>query len=109
MTTKHTPGPWSVDINTNDPREAETIRGGDGIRIAATYKIHKHRDDKTKAYYEARANSRLIATAPEMLKVLRELIEQIDEDMPEENMTRHFIDTLDDARYLIKKATGQEI
>jgi hypothetical protein len=78
MTTKHTPAPWSVDTNTNDLREAETIRGGDGVRIAATYKIHEHRDDKTKAYYEARANSRLIAAAPELLEALKNAIEIIE-------------------------------
>jgi hypothetical protein len=42
-------------------------------------------------------------------KVLRELVEQIDEDVPEENITRHFADVLFDARYLIKEHTGQGV
>jgi hypothetical protein len=45
--------------------------------------------------------------AEELLRVLRELVAQIDDDIPEENVTRHFIDTLNDARYLIAKATGE--
>jgi hypothetical protein len=103
---KHTPAPWSVDINTSDPREAETIRGGDGIRIASTYKIHEHRDDKTKAYYEARANSRLIASAPDLLETLRELIVQIYEDVPDDIVSDHFRDALVAAEAAIYKATG---
>ena len=102
MTTKHTPAPWSVDINTNDLREAETIRGGDGVRIAATYKIHKHRDDKTKACYEARANSRLIAAAPDLLAALQSVADYwAGGDVPPE------IDAA--MRAAIAKATGQEI
>jgi hypothetical protein len=81
-------------------REAETIRGGDGIRIAATYKIHEHRDDKTKAYYEARANSRLIAAAPELLAALQTIIE---------NQGNLFPTDWANARAAIAKATGQEI
>ena len=104
MTTKHTPAPWSVDTNTNDLREAETIRGGDGVRIAATYKIHEHRDDKTKAYYEARANSRLIAAAPELLEALRELVAYHGSDVD-----NGLDELLTAARAAIAKATGQEI
>lgn len=68
--TKHTQGPWTVNINTNDSREAETIQGPDNVRIAATYKIHEHRPNKTAAWYEARANAKLIAAAPDLLEAL---------------------------------------
>jgi hypothetical protein len=69
----HTPGPWAVDITTNDNREAETVRGPDGVRIAATYKVHEHRIDKTAAWYESRANSKLIAAAPDLLAALQKI------------------------------------
>ncbi len=106
MTTKHTPAPWSVDTNTNDLREAETIRGGDGVRIAATYKIHEHRDDKTKAYYEARANSRLIAAAPELLEALREIHNAIADGDGDYSPSG---DWFKQTAVIIAKATGQEI
>lgn len=79
MQTKYTPGPWAVDITTNDNREAETVRGPDGVRIAATYKVHDHRTDKTAAWYESRANSKLIAAAPDLLAALQDLLDATEE------------------------------
>ncbi len=49
----------------------------------------------------------LLSAAPELLAALRALVAQIDEDMPEQIMTRHFQDALEDARHVISKATGE--
>ena len=101
---KHTQGPWAVDINTNDSREAETVRGPDNVRIAATYKLHEHREDKAKAFYEARANARLIATAPEMLAALRVAQSELHYFIATRGREAHEL-----VRAAIAKATGEEI
>lgn len=101
---RHTKGPWTVDINTNDRREAETIRGPDNVRIAATYSIHEHRPDKMVAWYEARANTKLMAAAPELLEVARQIVlaaEQQEGNIP--------ADIVNGAYAAIRKATGKEI
>ena len=53
---KHTPGPWSINGNKID---------GNGYHIAS---INSH------ATTEGRANARLISAAPELLKVLQEIV-----------------------------------
>lgn len=103
MKTKHTPGPWAVDINTNHAHEAETVRGADNVRIAATYKIHDQRDDKKAAYFEARANARLIAAAPELLRAL----EFAKNELHYHPATRNS-EALEVVRAAIAKATGGE-
>lgn len=99
---KHTQGPWTVNINTNDSREAETIQGPDNVRIAATYKVHEHRPNKTAAWYEARANAKLIAAAPDLLEVARQVVlaaEQQEGSIPS--------DIVSGAYAAILKATGE--
>ena len=107
--TNYTPAPWAVDINTNHAHEAETIRGADNVRIAATYKIHEHRADKMGAYYETRANARLIAAAPELLEALQDaefLLRKAGQLAGA--MQDSFNRSAADARAAIAKATGGE-
>jgi hypothetical protein len=99
----HTPAPWAVDINTNHAHEAETIRGADNVRIAATYKIHEHRADRMGAYYETRANARLIAAAPELLEALK----VAESELRYHAATRNS-EALNIVRAAINKATGGE-
>ena len=105
MKTQHTPAPWSVDITTNDNREAETIRGADNIRIAATYKVHEHRADKTAAWYESRANSKLIAAAPDLLRIVSEMLGAAEIEGADEK-SNEWRSLMIDARAAIAKATG---
>jgi len=93
---------YTVTLTERQIRDLETYALSQELNSS-----HRSNIEFYNALFLTLNNARL--EKQELLKVLRELVEQIDEDMPEENMTRHFIDTLDDARYLIKKATGQEI
>ena len=51
-------------------------------------------------------DARLIASAPDLLETLRELIVQIYEDVPDEIVSDHFLDALAAAEAAIAKATG---
>lgn len=68
-----TPGPWTVEAHTTYPTDAVRISGPDGFQIAATRQLHGYRPDKTAAWYEARANARLMAAAPDLLEALKTL------------------------------------
>lgn len=72
----HTPGPWTIRVPTN-PKDYEAsldvgISGvvyGEEKIIAEAFGQASH-----AGYPPAMANARLIASAPELLKVLRELV-----------------------------------
>ena len=73
MTTKHTPGPWSVRSQKpyyDDPTAREWIMGSDGV-IAHV----------SRAYGpNAEANARLIAAAPALLAALKATVTRITDD-----------------------------
>lgn len=54
---------------------------------------------------EARANAKLIASAPELLFALQELAQQADEDCPQDSRTEHFHEALREAEAALQKAT----
>jgi len=61
---KHTPGPWSVD----DPHQIWAESAGEYVAITRV------EDWETIPREQAEANARLIATAPDLLEALNELI-----------------------------------
>ena len=63
MTTKHTPGPWTV--HSCEMRPHHEITAECGRRIATQNDYHDGQD---------KANARLIAAAPELLTALRALL-----------------------------------
>ena len=88
MTTQHTPGPWEVHS-----RQPTFIRANGGRKhIASTASLG---DDE-----ESRANSWLIAAAPELLAALTQFLDQ--EGNPPEN-TGEWREVL----RVIAKATGR--
>ncbi len=64
---KHTPGPWHVDTNYLDD-----VLDSKGADVATTFTPkgtgQKHSDER-------RANARLIAASPELLSVLKDVIQ----------------------------------
>lgn len=67
MTTTHTPGPWTKSNNVRQQDDAQRIYAGD-IPVAT---VHHLPQKTTAAFYQAHANARLIAAAPDMLKALQ--------------------------------------
>lgn len=61
MTTKHTPGPWTIEIPSNGC-DRYIIHGKSFEEICATCLDTEH---------EMQANARLIAAAPELLEACR--------------------------------------
>ena len=61
MTSKHTPGPWTI--------EGETLVIGRGLFVCKM-------STNTMAALERRANARLIAAAPELLEALKAVQQQ---------------------------------
>jgi hypothetical protein len=106
MKTQHTPGPWHAD--------AEGIvrhTGSDtAVKLASGYIENAFvGDDGTD---ETRANARLIAVAPDLLAVVKELVEIERRDSladPDQAATgAHRERTWDAARAAVAKATGEE-
>ena len=93
----HTPGPWNFEdtlVFTREPME--TVDGGTSIEFVeiadcSSYEIH--------GGYDARANARLIAAAPDLLAALTALVNQT--DAPE-----YFPTEVENARAAIARATG---
>ena len=70
---KHTPGPWKVKINGID-----IIAVGDTEETSPLARVNLAWSDIDTA----KANARLIAAAPELLKACRVAIETFDDDAP---------------------------
>ena len=91
ITMTHTPGPWTVDLGARD-----LVRNANGERIAKVY--------GGLTYDETIANARLIAASPELLKLLREVMDVVEvvlDDSPEMDAW------LDHARAAIAKVEGR--
>lgn len=79
MTSKHTPGPWMIDVGTRNQQFIRASRAN-GMRFIA--RMHPmgsrpayHDGDETEEpTEEAKANARLIAAAPEMLEALELIV-----------------------------------
>ena len=65
----HTPGPWRVASDSD--RHVETI---DGLQVAS---IKPLGFDFVERWGETVANARLIAAAPELLEVVKEVVESL--------------------------------
>lgn len=99
MTTKHTPGPWTIDYNDS----SNPIKGADNQVVARVAHLAAWRHP-----LEAEANARLIASAPEMKQAL--------EDAPIHRLGESFADFLNrykawyvgNRREAIAKAEGRE-
>jgi hypothetical protein len=93
MMSKHTPGPWyHTGLEFND------VRDSDDELVAVAH--HLRVGQPKRSGQEAKANARLIATAPDLLAVLQELI---DIEGPQPGTAAW----ADKARAAIAKATGE--
>ena len=109
MNSTHTPGPWSVF----EPKSPFVCyEGGDspativsgGVHIATMPGVRTRGLSET-----ARANARLIASAPDLLAALNRLIQSLPEDSneyPDSASARQVFDSIRFAREAISKATG---
>lgn len=68
MNTTHTPGPWRIDYNGEDPEFAAPRIKGNSVENVAFIPAYEH------PRAEMDANARLIAAAPELLEALRALL-----------------------------------
>jgi len=93
MTSKHTPGPWSIDGEGTNAM----VRGADLTIVAVRHRL-------TGQTHEA--NARLIAAAPELLEALEDLVYLAEAAMRE--VGEYDIEAeLADARAAIAKARGE--
>jgi hypothetical protein len=77
METKHTPGPWSLSTINYYTNEGQTGVFKDEERICLVDSRDESIKRKDKPFAEDKersANAKLIASAPEMLEVLMELV-----------------------------------
>jgi hypothetical protein len=100
---KHTPAPWKAAYAFAEDGIARFI-------WTATDPVTGHREmvamipEGNDNHWDA--DARLIASAPDLLETLRELIVQIYEDVPDDIVSDHFRDALVAAEAAIYKATG---
>lgn len=69
---KGTPGPWEVDINLTDTTEIAGI--GTRYKTVCSLSAYEHR---CCSIDETNANAKLIASAPELLESLQDLMSSI--------------------------------
>lgn len=93
MTTKHTPGPWT--INVDDDIEAVSVLGANNRGLAA---VAGH------TFNERRANGHLIAAAPDLLKLAEALVQSWEATADGCQAVRHNDGTVINVRALIAKA-----
>lgn len=99
MNTKHTPGPWNSASLDQDSDHIEVFAGisdGDQVAVVKGYGL------ATGKHYEAIANARLIAAAPDLLAALDALIAAIYEGKYVDPYSYVYRDALN----AIAKATG---
>jgi hypothetical protein len=96
---KHSPGPWSIH------GDRETLIGDNSgkMMLATALYMHSTHPEWDRPLEQAQANARLIAAAPDMLKVLIQLTTEWERG-------REWIseDTIDQATRAIAKATSQQ-
>jgi hypothetical protein len=95
MSTKHSPGPWK-DISESP---SKTWIGNSYV-IAEVIRFPEQQE-------ESKANARLIASAPELLEVLKKILSM--NPSPHDDMDHNdFIDTIIASERVIAKAEGAE-
>jgi hypothetical protein len=99
---KHTPGPWAIG-EWSDTHEI-TINSTMGNLNDCGFLLAVMEDTEIECD-EVKANSRLIAAAPELLDALRELLAATEEVITYENSP--IMRSADAARHVIAKATGR--
>lgn len=99
--TKHTPGPWTA---TSGPGGLLYTTDQDGRDLASITTLDDGINNDTRRM-EARANAKLIASAPELLGALSVLVDHAEERYPHFESTRGQTD-LAQARAAIAKAEG---
>jgi hypothetical protein len=103
----HTPGPWSVgEDNVGD---GCNIRDANGNRVAHTATSRNHGTEKIDPA-EAKANARLIAAAPDLLKALKELLDASEaspDDLPAHEYESIVADAHNRARAALSRAEGK--
>lgn len=103
METKHTPGPWAV-IESADKRSDGYVRAmpdEDGRRVAVAQVTRTH-----WSHSQSRANSKLIASSPELLEALEKGVSLIKGDLVGVDWKRACAEFIADANAAIAKATG---
>lgn len=76
MSTRHTPGPWTVNPHFNHGAEVRSLASVAWCSVAST---HGASSSQSIDAAEARANARLIAAAPDLLEALEEAIRDHDD------------------------------
>ena len=108
MKTNHTPGPWKADLS---PGSFRTVDGADGECVAKVdLVITKANSNKWQPDTETtEANTRLIASAPELLEALQALVDYCQTPRHQsEGMTRAPKQSqIDFARAAISKAINK--
>jgi hypothetical protein len=101
MAVKFTPGPWEV-------RDETTIYGRGMAKFTIIRVATAHRDHSSLT---AEANARLIASAPELLEALQGVLWMAEEWFKhggdETTFSDDYKESLDEARAVILKATGE--
>jgi hypothetical protein len=79
---KHTPGPWGIESDKFSLIWIGPMRP-DGIKVADIVVRLDHGSDY-RPEYNARqeANAKLIAAAPELLQLAKDLLEQVEDEWP---------------------------
>lgn len=101
--TQHTPGPWKVQrIETAHHGYAGwqtfAIRGPQNVCLATVGNMDRYESERIPA------NARLIAAAPEMLKIARAVLAAYER----EELRGLTVDEVNEARAAIRAATGVE-
>jgi len=97
--TKHTPGPWFTCEQVKQPHPHALVGIGNGSTHVAYVSV-------TPANaFEADANARLIAAAPDLLAALRNCVETLDAAKQQANGGCEWIASIE-ARAAIAKAEG---
>lgn len=93
MSSKHTPGPWTI----------EKTAGGWGVRAPSWGYVAIHSDGNPPHWEEGQAANRLlIAAAPELLDALQAMVTSYEHEASMSNPA------LESARAAIAKATGEQ-
>lgn len=93
---KHTPGPWNIAANFH---QTGRIIGSDDNAIA---EVNGRKDAL------GQANARLIASAPDLLAVLKQILEHTSDNSGLDFDWEQFQNVLDAAREIVNKAEGNE-